>query len=229
MVFDDEKRELVFCLMDLLEQHLSPTNEIVFHDIKNRGFEHSIIDIRNGHITGRSIGGPTTNLGLEIKKGTIAKNNHYNYITYTDSGKTLRSSSYHFFSDTGELVASFCINTDITDTIKMDSFFRDYNGYHPQSAETNYASPTKEFFSQNVQQLLDQLIAQAINKYNKNPKRLSKQEKIDIVSFLDEKGAFFIMKSSEKICEVLGISKNTFYNYLDTVRKDRHVEADEKS
>lgn len=216
MILDDEKKQIIMSLMDILEHHLSPNSEIVFHDL-SKGFEHSIVDIRNGYITGRSVGGPITNLGLEIEKGTIAKNNHYNYITYTDSGKILRSSSFHFYEENGDLAAAFCINTDITDTIKIENFFRNYNGYQPQYNEQP-KEPAKEFFSQNVQQLLDELISQATQQYGKNLKRLRKQDKIDIIAFLDDKGAFFIMKSSEKVCQLLGISKNTFYNYLDEIR-----------
>ena len=220
MALDHAQKEIIRSIMDILEHHLSPTSEIVFHDL-SEGFEQSIVDIRNGYITGRCVGGPITNLGLEIEKGTIAKNNHYNYITYTNTGKILRSSSLHFYNENGELAAAFCINTDISDTIKMENFFHKYNGYQLSGGETHSELQAKEFFSQNVQQLLDELISQSSKKYDRPLQSLSKQEKIDIISFLDEKGAFFIMKSSEKVCQLLGISKNTFYNYLDTARNEK--------
>jgi len=47
---------------------------------------------------------------------------------------------------------------------------------------------------------------------------MTKQDKLKMLQFLDGKGAFLITKSSEKICEVLGISKFTLYNYLDILR-----------
>ena len=50
---------------------------------------------------------------------------------------------------------------------------------------------------------------------------MNKTERIEFIRFLDEKGAFLITKSSEQICELLGISKFTFYNSLETVRNEK--------
>ena len=47
---------------------------------------------------------------------------------------------------------------------------------------------------------------------------MNKEEKITFIRYLDEKGAFLITKSGEHICELLGISKFTFYNYLEISR-----------
>ena len=47
---------------------------------------------------------------------------------------------------------------------------------------------------------------------------MNKNEKIEFIRFLDQKGAFLITKSGEQICELLGISKFTFYNYLEISR-----------
>ena len=38
---------------------------------------------------------------------------------------------------------------------------------------------------------------------------------------LEAKDVFIITNSSKRICSLLGISKYTFYNYLDIVRKQR--------
>ncbi|MFR5600596.1 MAG: helix-turn-helix domain-containing protein [Holdemania filiformis] len=49
---------------------------------------------------------------------------------------------------------------------------------------------------------------------------MNKEEKMEIVRFLDHKGAFLITKSGDKICAFLDISKFTLYSYLDTIRKE---------
>ena len=41
-----------------------------------------------------------------------------------------------------------------------------------------------------------------------------------VIEILDNKGVFLISKSSERVCEFLGISKFTLYNYLDQVREN---------
>ena len=52
----------------------------------------------------------------------------------------------------------------------------------------------------------------------KPPEEMSKSEKVEFIRFLDEKGAFLITKSGERICELLEISKFTFYSYLEKSR-----------
>ena len=67
-------------LLDMLVQQLGSNSEIVLHDLKN-DYSKTIIDIRNGHVTGRKIGGFGSNLGLEVLKGTVKDGDRYNYIT----------------------------------------------------------------------------------------------------------------------------------------------------
>ena len=65
-------------LVDMLEQQLGKNTEIVLHDLRN-GYEHTIVDIRNGNITGRKVGGTGSNLGLEVLKGTYGNGDRYSY------------------------------------------------------------------------------------------------------------------------------------------------------
>ena len=51
---------------------------------------------------------------------------------------------------------------------------------------------------------------------------MNRAEKIEMVRYLDQKGVFLITRSSEKVCEVLDISKFTLYNYLEIVRKENN-------
>ena len=83
-------------LLDMMENHFGKNNEIVLHDL-TKDYNHTIIDIRNGHITGRSIGDCGSNLGLEVLRGTVVNGDRYNYITHTKDGKVLRSSSMYFY------------------------------------------------------------------------------------------------------------------------------------
>lgn len=58
-------------------------------------------------------------------------------------------------------------------------------------------------------------------KFGQAPQTLSKEEKIQFIAELEAKDVFIITNSSKRICSLLGISKYTFYNYLDIVRKQR--------
>lgn len=83
-------KEWLHKLMDLLEAHFGPDVEFVLHDL-TLDYEHTIVDIRNGHITGREIGGTGDILGLEyIRNASEDNGTYYNFIEYTKEGKTLR-------------------------------------------------------------------------------------------------------------------------------------------
>ena len=212
-----ENQELIQKFMDLLEHHLGESCEVILHDY-SKGPMHSIVDIRNGHVTGRSVGGCTTNIGIEILKGTVEAKDEFNYLTYASNGKILRSSSIYFKNSEGKPIGSVCVNLDITQSIQFEKFLNQYN--HSEPSE-NEAGDPKEFFTENVNDLLDTLIERTARKFGQAPQTLSKEEKIQFIAELEAKDVFIITNSSKRICSLLGISKYTFYNYLDIVRKQR--------
>lgn len=194
-------------LIDMLEQQLGKTSEIVLHDLRN-GYAHTIVDIRNGEITGRKIGGPGSNLGLEVLKGTTGNGDKYNYITKLDDGRYLRSSSLYIRDKEGEIMGCLCINTDITETLKFEQVLKEMNGCNLNESED-------EIFVTDVNQLLDQIIKKTRESIGKQPEEMTREEKKEFVRILNDKGAFLITKSGERVQEYLGISKYTLYNYLD--------------
>lgn len=47
---------------------------------------------------------------------------------------------------------------------------------------------------------------------------MSRTEKQQLVRFLDERGAFQLRKSVERVADMLGVSRFTIYNYLEAAR-----------
>ena len=47
---------------------------------------------------------------------------------------------------------------------------------------------------------------------------MTKDERIRAIGYLDRRGAFLISKSSERACEFFGISKYSFYSYLNEAK-----------
>lgn len=200
-------------VMDLLEQHLGSTSEIVYHDL-TKPYEHTIVDIRNGYITGRRVGGCGSNLGLEVIRGFKKNGDKFNYITHTKTGRILRSSSI-YIHDGDQVTGSICVNTDITDTVRFENILKTYNGYSIEQS-----SP--EHFASNVEELLEAFMREGQELVGMPAPLMGREEKIKFVKYLDGKGAFLITRSSEQVCEFLNISKNTLYNYLEAVRSENN-------
>lgn len=67
-----------------------------------------------------------------------------------------------------------------------------------------------------VSELLDLLIEQALAEVRKPVALMTKEEKIHIVKYLNDAGAFLITKSGDRVASLLGISKFTLYKYMDS-------------
>ncbi len=206
----NEQMPLLQSFMDMLEGHFGDELEIVLHDL-TLNYEHTIVDIRNSHITGREIGDCGDNLGLEVIRGTIADGNRYNYVNHTKDGKILRSSSLFIRNGEGKVIGSICINQDITKAVEFEKHLAKRNQYQIQH---------NDMFTKDVGNLLDELINMACLHVGKHCDAMRKEDKIRFLEFLDERGAFLISKSTTRICKYLKISKYTLYNYLESIRQE---------
>lgn len=70
-----------------------------------------------------------------------------------------------------------------------------------------------------LDEALDQLIAQGEAHIGRSLGEMSRTEKQILVRFLDDRGAFSLRKSVERVAEILGVSRFTVYNYLDAIRE----------
>lgn len=107
-----------------------------------------------------------------------------------------------------------CINTDITETLKFEQELKEMNRCDLNNSE-------EEIFVSDVNQLLESIIKKTQENIGKTPEAMMREEKIDFVRQLNEKGAFLITKSGERVQEYLGISKYTLYSYLDLAKSQK--------
>ena len=240
-------------LMTMLENQFGNRCELILHDL-TKDYNHTIVDIRNGHLTNRKIGDCGSNLGLEVLRGTVKDDDRYNYIVNTRDGKLLRSSTMFIKNDAGKIIGSLCINTDITETVRFEEYLKQYNQFNiypddtpatigpvsDSSAEAGHQqkpvklqpfpsdspAPTYEIFANDVSQVLDFLIAEANKLIGKPVSQMKRDDKIEFVRYLDKKGAFLITHSAERVYEYLGVSRFTLYNYLDIIRKENESQEE---
>ncbi|WP_028596160.1 helix-turn-helix transcriptional regulator [Paenibacillus assamensis] len=185
--------------------------EVVLHDL-TLPYDRTIVAIENGHVTGRKVGDPGTNLGLELLRGSTENGHKLNYVTQTKDGRLLRSTSLYMNNQDGTIIGSLCINFDITSLMIAEKTLQSIT-------MTNLQTDVKESFVTNVNDLLDVLIQETQEGIGKPVAVMSKEDKMKMIALLDQKGAFLIKKSSEKICLYLGISKYSLYSYLDEVKQ----------
>ncbi|MCG7406236.1 helix-turn-helix transcriptional regulator [Paenibacillus sp. ACRRX] len=190
--------------------------EVVLHDL-TLPYDQTIVAIENGHVTGRSVGGPGTNLGLELLRGSTEDGNKLNYVTQTKDGRLLRSTSLYMRNQEDKIIGSLCMNFDITELTMAEHALRSIT-------MSGLQAEVRESFVTNVNDLLDALLQEAQETVAKPVAVMTKDDKMRMIGLLDQKGAFLIKKSSEKICTYLGISKYTLYSYLDESKNTINTE-----
>jgi len=189
--------------------------EVVLHDLKNQPYDHTIIAIENGEITGRKVGDCGTNLGLQVLRGTDREGDKYNYLS-SFNGKVLRSTSIYMRDSEGEVIGSLCINLDITDFILAEKAIASVIGEAAKEVPDS-----TEVFSNDVNVLLDTLIQESVRHVGKPVALMTKDDKVEGIRFLDKRGALLIKKAGDRISKFFGISKFTLYSYLEETRSDQ--------
>lgn len=212
MSFVKDNFKMLYEIGECIAQQFGEECEVVLHDL-TRSYDNTIVAIWNGHITGRVVGGGGTDAGLSILRGTALPKDKYNYINTTKEGRILRSSSKYFLDENGNAVGSLCINYDITELSRVQSILSKLTNSSENDSK-------EEVFTNSVDDLLDILMKEAVEQVGKSVELLDKEEKASVVRYLDDKGAFLIKKSVEKVADFLGVSRFTIYNYLNEAQEE---------
>ena len=199
-------------LIDGIANTFGKNCEVVLHDIRNP--QSSVIAIANGHITGRSIGSPMTEYGLATLRSGQFDKPIVNYRKKTRDGRILKSSSLFIKDENGKLIGFLCINYDISELTIARNII---NNLANVIEETDF-SEEDECFGNTVNEMLSSIVNKALESVGKPVAFISKEEKVNIVQILDEKGVFLIKGAIDYVAKVLCVSRYTIYNYLDETR-----------
>lgn len=190
--------------------------EVVIHDLTKEDIESSIVYIENGHVSNRKKGDGPSGVVLEtLNQNSAALQDELAYLTKTDDGRILKSSTMYIRGDDGKIQYIFSLNYDITGLIAMDSALRSLI-----ETPNDHAQKPKRI-THNVNDLLDTLIEQSVDLVGKPVALMSKDDKITAIQYLNNAGAFLITKSGDKVSSFFGISKFTLYSYIDAGKQNQ--------
>lgn len=219
-------------IVDFLGKTLGPDYEVVLHDLNPA---HSqIVAIANGHISGRSVGGPLTDAVLKMLTSQSYKNQSYvsNYKGVTENGHILRSSTMFIKDGSGKPVGLLCINFD-------DSRFTDLHkkllaAVHPQefwetssmiykpiSASVDCipaeSESITENFSMDIPSLMEKIFDDATASLTTPTDHLNQNEKKEIIQKLQERGMFQLKGAISYVAKRFCCSSATVYRYLSEI------------
>jgi predicted transcriptional regulator YheO len=195
-------KPLVDCVADLFGKNA----EVVLHDLRHP--ENSVVYIRNGHVTGRKVGAPLTDLGfLMLRDAKRGKDSLGVYHSKTDSGKQLKCNAIILRDDQNAVVAMLCINVDVTGT--------------PAAVLDGDQPP--EHYHTRVSEVIDALIVEAASAASLPATELSATEKMRIIRQLHQEGVFLARGAVRQVSAQLGIAGSTVYKYIQTARSTAPV------
>lgn len=203
-----------------LSRQFGSNCEVVIHDLTKKSIRKSIVYIENGQVTNRRLGDGPSHIVLEtLKKDPAQIHDQLGYLTKTSDGKTLKSSTIFVRDEKSSRVTYILgINYDITNLLYLEDSLKSLT----TCADSQLPKRKPERISQNVNDLLDDLIAQSVELVGKPAALMNKDEKVSAIRFLNDTGAFLITKSGDKISKFFGISKYTLYSYLDTSKEQNN-------
>ena len=190
--------------------------EVVIHDLTKKNLDKSIVYIENGHVSNRHAGDGPSGIVLETLRSDPAKvKDRLAYLTRTEDGRILKSSTLYIRDDNGKIAYIFSINYDITALLAVENAVQGLVQTEPEGSGEGSSADAPQTITHNVTELLDLLIEQAIAKVGKPVALMNKDDKTAVVQYLNNAGAFLITKSGDKVSSLLGISKFTLYSYMD--------------
>ncbi|NLM05411.1 MAG: transcriptional regulator [Tissierellia bacterium] len=165
--------------------------------------ERKVVAIFNGHVTNRKVGssiGPEANERVD----NYADGSYVNYSkTNTNNPEyDLKASTYCLELD-GKFT-SFCINYDTSTmerTLKKFSDFLTINGSETEMKGVHTG----------IQKDFDE----AVKAIGKSVKLMNKEDRLEVIKYLDKSGSFEYSKSIVTVAKLLGVTRHTIYNYLN--------------
>ena len=198
-------------IADTIALHNGKDCEVCIHDLTTKNISHSIVYIVNNHVSGRKVGDSFSfnylksrkilEDGKELKTVPVFSNQTYD-------GKYLKCSTIYIKDENDKYHYMLCINQDVSALIQAGNAINEFI----TSFEDKKDNPANTL--PHVNDILDDLITQAIKYVGKTPSNMTTQDKKQAIQFLNDQGAFLISKSGDRVSEYFGLSKFSIYSYI---------------
>jgi predicted transcriptional regulator YheO len=209
---DRQILESIKPIVDGIALFLGKDCEVLLHSFEN--LERSVIYIANGHITGRTVGSPITDLGMKLLNDAEPPASHMPeyYFSKTASGKTLRSASIMIRNSAKKPIGMLCINFNMSAPLEhiLDTF--------SCSVRQSFSEESPENFVTSVEELVKTTLGEITKNINSHSGIPNNAKNKTIVRELAGKGIFNIRGAIDIVARELSVSRYTIYNYMREIK-----------
>jgi predicted transcriptional regulator YheO len=212
-------------IVEFLGKACGENCEVVLQDLRED--KMGIIAIANGHISGRKVGSPPTDLALHLVAQGIWKTTDYicNYEGKTRDNRILHSSTFFLKNRSKDkLLGMLCINIDtskytqISEAVLRLTGLNLINAGQSPKAEDHPSPPVVENFYENMEEIIKSVLQELGLGDIPNP-RFSQEDRLVIIERLMEQGIFLLRGSISSVAEKLRCSEASMYRYIAMVNK----------
>lgn len=184
--------------------------EVVIHDMDN---EHaSILYIANKHVTDREVGDKLDFLGTKELDRLHRGVDLINRKGFSRNSQLIKSSTFHVEGNNYHFALG--INYDYTNMMMVQNVVNDI----VQVGEPINGDEVER--DENLEGKLHELFMEAVDNIGKPMPFMRKQERVEMIRYLYDKGAFSIHKSIPIIADKMSVSRYTIYNYLREIKEE---------
>lgn len=209
--------ETYVTLVDFIAEFMGENTEVVLHDLTD--WHHSIAAIRNGHISGREVGAPITEMTLKILRSEIHKKVPFmnNDPRKFKKSETIKSATWFIKDDNETLIGMICINSECHDLIAARDILN--RMIKTPALEKDKKEKGPEKINIDVKALVDNNLDHISRDLLKKLTQLSKDEKVELVGKLDEMGTFSVKGTIWYLANAMGVSVPTLYRYISLTKR----------
>ncbi|MFI8191779.1 transcriptional regulator [Streptomyces sp. NPDC085946] len=197
-------------VVDGIAATFGPLCEVVLHDYRTP--ERSVTAVA-GSVTGRSVGGAMSEIGMRVLARGDEAADELNYLTRTGGGTLVKSSTMVLRDSTGAVFGALCVNVDVTAVGRVHSLLGALAGLGGDPAEL----PTTTF-GDDIDSVVDALVDAHRLRQRGSWAELGREERVELFRGLDARGVFAVRRAVEQVAARLGISRASAYNYLALAR-----------
>lgn len=192
--------------------------EVVLHDLEKP--QNSVVYIVNSHVTGRKVGDSFDRLVPDvILSDKLDQNVVANYYFHTFDGRLIKSSTALISDSNGKVVGAMCVNYDTSKITQQIGWLHNFlPGVDNRPDEFSFANNS----DLHVNEIVDNLINDIVD--NRDPARQHREERLDMIRFMDQKGIFLMKGSVDKVADLMDVSRVTIYSYIDEIRSQQSEE-----
>ncbi len=187
--------------------------------------DNSVVFVENSHISERKKGDPLNDMETYFVKSDLFNSIDLvsNYKTESKSGRRLKTTTIFLRDRNRKIIGLLSLNYDLSDLLQTRKKIDNFCVIHESVDQNSILDHNNGFICNTLEELLDKLFSEAKSRIGKPISSMKKEDKIEIIRYLNSKQFFLVKGAIEDIAEKLGVTRYTVYNYLAEVKLEEDL------